>query len=236
MNLSKSKYCKGIQCKKILWLDKYKSEVKEDINNDSILEQGNLVHEVARYLFPDHITIPYNEDLKEMIKDTYTTIDSYKDIVIAEASFNYENNFCSVDILKKNNNDYEMYEVKSSTEIKDIYINDTSYQYYVLNNLGFNIKKCYLVYINSKYVRHGNIDLDKLFIKEDITKEVISLQEEVKNNLDSINLYVENIDEPIDDIDNKCFKPYMCPYFKYCTKKLLNSINFDLGILHKLFS
>ena len=25
-NLSKSKYCKGIQCKKILWLDKYKPD------------------------------------------------------------------------------------------------------------------------------------------------------------------------------------------------------------------
>ena len=27
MNLSKSKYCNGLQCKKMLWLDKYKSEV-----------------------------------------------------------------------------------------------------------------------------------------------------------------------------------------------------------------
>ena len=31
MNLSKSKYCNAVQCKKILWLNKYKSEVKEEI-------------------------------------------------------------------------------------------------------------------------------------------------------------------------------------------------------------
>ena len=36
MNLSKSKYCNGIQCKKMLWLDKYKSNVKEDIDNSAI--------------------------------------------------------------------------------------------------------------------------------------------------------------------------------------------------------
>ena len=145
MNLSKSKYCNGLKCKKILWLDKYKSEVKEDINNDNILEQGNLVHEVARYLFGEHITVEYTNNLQEMIKDTYTTIESYQDVVIAEASFNYQFNFCSVDILKKHNDSYEMYEVKSSTEKKDIYINDISYQYYVLNNLGFDVKKCFLV-------------------------------------------------------------------------------------------
>ena len=48
MNLSKSKYCKGIQCKKILWLEKNKPEVIEEIDNSAVLEQGNAVHEVAR--------------------------------------------------------------------------------------------------------------------------------------------------------------------------------------------
>ena len=31
MNLSKSKYCNGLQCKKMLWLDKYKPEEKEEM-------------------------------------------------------------------------------------------------------------------------------------------------------------------------------------------------------------
>ena len=42
---------------------------------------------------------------------------------ITEASFCYKDNFCSVDILRKINDSYEIYEVKSSTEIKDIYNN-----------------------------------------------------------------------------------------------------------------
>ena len=106
MNLSKSKYCNGIQCKKMLWLEKYKPKEKEEIDNDSIMEQGNAVHEVARYLFGEHINIEYTDNLNEMIKDTYRTIESYRDVIITEASFNYQNNFCSVDILKKNNNKY----------------------------------------------------------------------------------------------------------------------------------
>ena len=219
MNLSKSSYCRGIQCKKILWLEKHKPEEKEETNNDRILEQGNDIHEVARYLFGSHINIEYRENLSQMIEDTMNTIDSYKDVIITEASFTYKNNFCSVDILKKNNNSYEIYEIKSSTELKDIYINDASYQYYVLTSLGLKVTKVSLVHINSNYIRIKDLDLDQLFIKQDITKEIKELQENVKNNIKEINEYIEKKEQP-KDIDENCFKPYPCPFFKYCTKHL----------------
>lgn len=227
MNLSKSSYCRGIQCKKILWLEKHKPEEKEETNNDRILEQGNDIHEVARYLFGSHINIEYRENLSQMIEDTMNTIDSYKDVIITEASFTYKNNFCSVDILKKNNNSYEIYEIKSSTELKDIYINDASYQYYVLTSLGLKVTKVSLVHINSNYIRIGDLDLDQLFIKQDITKEIKDLQENVKNNIKEINEYVEK-NEAIKDIDENCFKPYPCPFFKYCTKHLPEKNIFDI--------
>ena len=227
MNLSKSSYCRGIQCKKILWLEKHKPEEKEETNNDRILEQGNDIHEVARYLFGSHINIEYRENLSQMIEDTMNTIDSYKDVIITEASFTYKNNFCSVDILKKNNNSYEIYEIKSSTELKNIYINDASYQYYVLTSLGLKVTKVSLVHINSNYIRIGDLDLDQLFIKQDITKEIKELQETVKNNIKEINEYIEKKEQP-KDIDENCFKPYPCPFFKYCTKHLPEKNIFDI--------
>jgi len=232
MKLSKSTYCRAIQCKKMLWLEKNKPEEIEKINNDSILEQGNLVHEVARYLFGKHINIEYTENLNQMISDTYSTIESYKDIIITEASFNYQNNFCSVDILKKTGDKYEIYEVKSSTELKDIYINDASYQYYVLTNLGLNVTKCSVIVINNKYVRQGPLELDKLFIKQDITSDVIELQDTVRKNIKEINEYIKQELEPSDDIDLKCFNPYPCPFFKYCTKHIPKDNVFNIASMH----
>lgn len=227
MNLSKSRYCNGIKCKKILWLNKYKPEDQEQLNNESILQNGNDIHEIARYLFGEHININYNDDLSQMLKDTDDALKN-NNVIITEASFNYDNNFCSIDILKKNNDYYEIYEVKSSTHVKDIYIKDVSYQLYVLTNLGLNVRKCYLVHLNNEYVRYGPLELDKLFLKEDITKEVYDLQEEVKDNIYNINEYMKQTSEPNDDIDNKCFNPYPCPYFKYCTKKLPENNIFNI--------
>ena len=227
MNLSKSTYIKGIQCPRQLWLEKHKPEEKEEANNERVLNSGSNIHEIARYLFGSHINIEYRENLSQMIEDTINTIDSYKDVIITEASFNYNHNFCSVDILKKNNNTYEIYEIKSSTELKDVYINDASYQYYVLNNLGLKVTKVCLVHINSDYIRIGDLDLDQLFTKQDITKEVLELQSTVETNIKEINKYVDE-KEKIEDITENCFKPYPCPFFKYCTKHLPEKNVFDL--------
>ena len=231
MSLSKSKYCKGIQCKKMLWLEKYKPDEKENLNNDSILQNGNDIHEIAKYLFGNHINIGFNEDLNKMLEDTEKALKN-KNVIITEASFNYKNNFCSVDILKKDNDEYEVYEVKGSTKLKDIYIKDVSYQLYVLKNLGFNIKRCYLVHLNSDYVRNGELDLNELFIKEDITNVVYNLQDEVIDNIENINKYMEQVNEPNDDIDNKCFSPYPCAFFKYCTRNLPENNIFKVRGMH----
>ncbi len=231
MSLSKSKYCSGIQCMKILWLDKNKIEERKELN-ESVLSTGNLVHEVAKYLFGNHVNIEFNENLNEMISNTYWALDSYKNIVITEASFNFNNNFCSVDILKKENNTYELYEVKSSTETKDIYLKDISYQYYVLTNLGLNVSKCYLIHLNRNYERIGLLELDKLFKLNDITDIIKDLQNEVKNNIDNINEYLKQENEPISDINMHCISPYDCPYFEYCTKNIEKPNVFNIRDMH----
>ena len=232
MNLSKSKYVNGIQCKKMLWLDKNKPEKKSDLDNESVLKNGNFIHEVAKYLFGEHINIDFSENLDEMINNTNLTIESYENVIITEASFKYKNNFCSVDILKKNGNKYEMYEVKGSTNVKDIYLKDASYQYYVLSNIGLNITKVSIVHLNNKYVRRGYLDLNKLFIKNDITSEILNLQLEVENNIEEINKYMDIETEPSFDIGTHCFEPYKCPFFKYCSRHLPEHNVFDIHNLN----
>ena len=228
MNLSKSKYCNGLQCKKMLWLYKNKPTEKEEVNNQSVFDNGNDVHEVARKLLGEDINIPFNEDLTQMIKDTEKVMKQEK-VIITEASFSYENNFCSVDILKKEGNTYEIYEVKSSTELKDVYVDDVSYQYFVLTSLGLKVEKCYVVILNNRYVRKGKLDLNQLFKKIDVTDEVVSKQAQVKQMIKDMNKYMEQKKEPQDDIGIHCFKPYKCPFFKYCTRHLPESNIFEIN-------
>ena len=228
IHLSKSKYCKSIQCNKILWMDKYKSEVAIPTSRDSVLKNGTEVGELARNLFGD---IEFNKDLNIMVAETRKLLKN-KPNIITEASFNYDNNFCSVDILKNNLDGMEIYEVKSSTEVQDIYLDDASYQYFVLSNLGLNVKKVCIVYINNQYIRGKKLEIEKLFNIEDITDIAKSKQDEIRKNIEITNKYMNEQDknnEPKEDIGMKCLKPYKCEFWEYCTRNLPRPNVFDIG-------
>ena len=173
------------------------------------------------------LNIKYDDNLNNMIKDTNKALEN-ENAIITEASFNVNNNFCSVDILKKVGNTFEIYEVKSSTSVHDIYKEDISYQVYVLNSGGYKVSKACIVHINKNYVRHGKLELNKLFVIEDVTDIANSKQEEVKNKILEINKVVEKDKEPNIDIGMQCVTPYDCPYFKYCSRNLPNNNVFNI--------
>ena len=233
--LSKSSYCKCVQCEKILWLEKYKSEYLPVNTNESNFKTGMEVGELAKGLFGDYEEVSYDENLSVRIEKTKTLLLD-KPNIIAEASFAYDNNFCSVDILKNDSDGVEIYEVKSSTKIKDIYLDDASYQYFVLTNLGFNVKKVSIVYVNNEYVRGNDLDIEQLFKIEDITDIAIEKQAEIRNYIDFINDFFYSHDgdnEPDKDIGKHCFDPYSCSFWDYCTKELPKPNVFEIAGMFK---
>ena len=48
INLSKSLYCSGVLCPKMVWLQRNKPEEAVSSTNESVLENGNKVGKVAR--------------------------------------------------------------------------------------------------------------------------------------------------------------------------------------------
>ena len=232
MNLSKSKYCSAVQCVKMLWLKANRpEEIDESVMNEAVLETGNEVGDLAMSLFGDFVEVPFDKDLTKMLEKTDELIENCTEI-IAEASFAYEGLFCSVDILKnKGNREVEIYEVKSSTEVKDIYIHDVSYQHYVLSKLGYNVTRVCLVYINKHYVRHGDLDIHELFSIEDLTVEAKSNFELVEQNIDHYRKVMELKDDPDIDVGTHCSNPYDCGFFKYCTRNLPSPNVFDVSRL-----
>lgn len=233
--LSKTKYCRAIQCLKMLWMDKYKPEEAEQTTPDNIFETGTRVGELAKGIFGEYVDIEYNEDKKQMIIQTEEELKN-KPNIITEASFSYDNNFCSVDILKNDKDGVEIYEVKSSNHLKDMHLDDASYQNYVLTNLGYNVKKVCLVHLNKNYIKNGELELNKLFEIEDITGIARDKYEEIKNNIEKLNeymnIYPENT-EPADQIGIQCLEPYICSYWSYCTRHLPENNVFKIKGMNK---
>jgi len=220
MNLSKSLYVKGIQCSKSLWLKKYKTEVLTPPNEATlaIFSTGNYVGELACKLFPDGKEVPFSSDYDSMITTTKEWIDTgIKNIY--EATFNYNGILVMVDILEINDDGVNLYEVKSSTSVSDIYRHDASIQYYVLKNLGFNIKTVNIIHINNQYVRGDVLNLNELFQIVNVTKKTIELQNKIPETLQNFQAILnDKVQEPNINIGPQCNKPYECDAKNYCWK------------------
>jgi hypothetical protein len=220
MNLSKSLYTKGIQCPKALWLKKYNPNVltPPDESAQAIFDTGNIVGDFACQLFPDGKEVPFTREYDEMIITTKKWLDEGL-FSIYEATFNYEGILVMVDILTIKDGEVSIYEVKSSTEVKDIYLHDVSIQYYVLKNLGYKIKSAHVVHINNEYVRGDELDIYELFKIVDVTNEVETMQSNIPSILKEFETYLSDKEnEPNIDIGKHCNKPYECDAKNYCWK------------------
>lgn len=227
IRLSKSTYCNGVQCSKMLWMMKNKPEEAVNTSNESVLENGNLVGKAAQKYFGDCTVIHYSEDKSAMVEATKKAMESGTEN-IAEASFVFDNCYCAVDILHRNADGWDIVEVKSSTDVKPIYVDDMSFQLYVLKGAGINVKNVFILYINNKYVRYGELDLKQLFNLENYTEETLKKQDEVKEKISELKEYLKRTEEPEIQIGCFCEKPYECAFLKYCKGDIPSPSVFDI--------
>ena len=131
MKLSKSLYTRAIQYQKSLWLKKHNKDVLTPPNAaaQAIFQNGNEVGNLACKLFPNGIEIPYdNTTFKDKIILTQDYINQGIENIY-EATFEFDGILVMIDILNIHDNKVVINEVKSSTEVKDVYLHDASIQY-----------------------------------------------------------------------------------------------------------
>lgn len=233
MNFSKSKYLKLWQCPKILWMDKYMPE--QAVIDESVqkrFDTGNAVGETAKGLFGKYADVKAlkfdgSPDFNKMIEITSDLI-LYGENVICEAAFSYKGLYCGVDILKKVKGGYELYEVKSSTGIKDIYLPDVAFQKYVFDKCGINVLNSYIIYLNNEYTRNGILELDKLFSIINVTDLIKKDAELIEENLMKAEKILSSDTEPDFHFCKNCTQSNDCCYIKYCTRHIPENSVFNL--------
>ncbi len=244
MYLSKSRYIAGMQCPKILWMKHNMPEAFDDsVLDQATLTAGNEIGDLAMGYFGDYTEVQFtgNKDSSKMIEETMRLLEADTK-VICEASFSYEGNFCSVDILRRmDDGSFELIEVKSSSnteedeeehddgKIAPQYLHDMAYQYYVVTNAGYNVSKVFLMQLNKEYVRHGELDIEQLFVLNEATEQIIDLQGDIPYNIADMKLVNDKENEPQDMLGSRCGKPFLCGYKKHCWRDVPKNNIYDIG-------
>jgi len=168
--LTKSNYLLGLECPRYLWSVVNKPDVVKgpSVSDKFNFEQGDLVGQLAKNLFPEGVDLP--TDYIENIKKSEEFLNSGKPLF--EAGFEFNNCFSRADVLVPSEDGWDIVEVKSATKTKDVNIHDVSFQKYVYEGKGLKINKTYLLHLNNEFVKNGEIDFNELFVREDVTEQV----------------------------------------------------------------
>lgn len=214
--LSKSKYVRGMNCRKSLWLYVHKKKEQEiSESTQLVFNRGASVGELARTYFPKGKNAVL-ESFPSFIaaKRTQSYLQAGIE-TIYEATFVSNNTLVAVDILHKENGKWNLYEVKSTNSVKPEHFKDIGIQYYVVKACGLEVGDAFLMHFNREYVRKGAIDVQQLFLPESVLLDVLALQAEIPAQLAELEAILKGEELQI-EMGEQCKKPYLCDYYTYC--------------------
>lgn len=123
-----------------------------------------------------------------------------------------------------------LYEIKSSTEVKKEHLYDVTFQSIVTQE-STKLKKVFVVTLNKDYVLKGKLDINLLFEITDVTNEVKELKPIVEDLMyQAIN--AQNLESP--ETIEGCLNPKTCPCPDLCHPNLPKKSIFNIPYLsHK---
>lgn len=218
--LTKSKFLNGLQCPKLLWT---RCNAPETIPPPSdrlqqVFDTGNRVGELAIQRFPGGHQVQEDNFLKN-IEDARVLLSAKNPRPIYEAGIKAGRLYARADILVPSatiSDAWDVVEVKCGTEVKAVYLQDVAFQRYCYEKAGVKVGRCFLMHINNKYVRHGDINVEEFFTLEDITAEMIPFIQEMPQWIDGFLKIIDFPSCPNIGIREHCQNPYECQMISTC--------------------
>ena len=213
--LSKSKYIRGLQCDRALWLDVFNPRIaRYSAEQMRRFDRGREFEYAFKDTFPGGIDI--SAELKRNV-DAYPSLtaqflDREEEVDLFEAGFLFDDVLVLADVVHRNNDgSLDIYEVKSGNAISDTYKRDAALQHYVISHCR-EINRFSIVYNGVDGVNGSNG-----FNIVDLTEDLEAQHDEIARNIAAMKEILRH-GEPATPTGQHCLEPYACPYQHYCAQ------------------
>ena len=216
--LSKTKLLSLTQCRRKLWLETYSPELVEDPSAEktALLTTGNVVGGLARQLYgPGHL-VSFERGLRAAIDSTHALIAAGGREPIFEATFDHDGVSVRVDVLDRSEPRPKLIEVKSSTRVKDYYLDDCAIQAWALMQNGLSPRQVAVATLNSSFVYPGDGRYEGLLVETDVTERVQERLAGVAKLVTDARRTLADLDEPAVAVGLQCGAPHACEFYAHC--------------------
>ncbi len=213
--LSKSKYIRGLQCDRALWLDVFNPRLaRYTAEQMRRFDRGRDFEYAFKSTFPDGIDL--SAELKRNV-DAYPArtaelLEKVDGVALFEAGFLYDDVLVLADVVhQREDGTLDIYEVKSGTALSDTYKRDAALQHYVISHCR-EVRSFSIVYNGADGVNGSNG-----FNIVDLTEELAAQHDEIARNVAAMKEILRH-GEPATPTGQHCLEPYACPYQHYCAQ------------------
>lgn len=220
-SLTKSKYVRGLQCVKALYLDVFRPELAYyDAATLALFRAGRIFEKSFKNTFPRGVDVSsrLGHKMDQYPKFTADMLMRQGEVELFEAGFLYNGVLVLADVVHKSEDgNVDIYEVKNGTQPKEVFRRDVAIQCYVISHAlvqfstptlfedGLRISHFYLLY------NDGNDG----FVKLDLLDECRSQFAEIESNVVRFKAVLAQSEPEVVPSDS-CGIPYECPYKAYC--------------------
>lgn len=223
ITLSKSKVNAYHQCRKRLWLEIHRPDLREESPaSQRAFAIGHTIGELAQREHPDGILIgpaspraPIN--WPQVFAETKQALSLEPRRPIFEATCRHDGVLVRADLLIPAPKGWHMAEVKSSTSVKDYHLNDVAVQTWVMRESGVDVSTVELRHVDNTFVYPGGNNYAGLLTAGDVQEQVEALQPEVPRWIADARAVVAS-NEPAVSMGDHCDKPFACPFAGYCSE------------------
>lgn len=216
-SLSKSRVLDYLQCPKRLYLSVNQPELaQESADRQERIEAGKKIGRLTRTMFTDGILIAGdNVDLAAAVELTRLAMRDHPDRPLFEATVKHQGLLVQSDILIPDGDGYRMVEVKSSTEVKDHYLQDSAVQTWALENAGVKVNSVAIMHVDNGFDYGGSGNYRGLLKEVDVTESIQMFVEQVPMWIEDCRHLLKS-GMPAVDIGKQCDKPVECPFKGHC--------------------
>ena len=221
--LSKSRYLAGCQCVRRVWLATRAPELgsEPDPARRAIFEMGFEVGRRAHALFPGGELVAHAAwQHADAVARTRELLADPRVPAIFEAAFEHAGVRIRTDVLERlPGGRFGLREVKASTEVKPVHVDDCAVQQLVLEGCGVRVASVELLHVNRDYERgERGIDWHAFFAREDLTRQVGSALPRVRERVPRFHALLREPQAPAIEPSGHCFDPYDCEFWQHCTR------------------